>query len=329
MADEKTAPEAEVDVDSLDDKAFEDLKSSMRGEPDEGAQQQAEEKPSRARDEETGRFAKTEQKPEGEQDSDEAGRTKTETVPHAKFHRANERAKQAEAERDQMKADREKAYDRLRQLLELQQAPAQQQKPEETVPRFTDDPVKAGQWMQDQILTQREQEAANAKAREQQTQQDQVWNEAYSSIGAELDAQAKEDPTVVDAYNYLRESMGREMLAMGYTRQAAIAELDKIERQHILFMAQNRLDPGDYLKGLSQARGWAPKPAAEQQQQKPVAEQIAQREDTRKASLSLGKTGGGVTNTGAITPEQLLEMSDAEFDAYKKKHGSVSAAFLN
>jgi len=34
-----------------------------------------------------------------------------------------------------------------------------------------------------------------------------------------------------------------------------------------------------------------------------------------------------VTNTGRTTPEDILEMSDAEFDAFKKKHGSVAYAF--
>ena len=35
----------------------------------------------------------------------------------------------------------------------------------------------------------------------------------------------------------------------------------------------------------------------------------------------------GDQNTGVTTPQELLDMSDEEFEAYKKKHGSVSYAF--
>ena len=48
---------------------------------------------------------------------------------------------------------------------------------------------------------------------------------------------------------------------------------------------------------------------------------IAKREEARKASMSLGKTGGAVSNTGKVTPEQLNDIKDilmqTEFDSWK------------
>jgi hypothetical protein len=332
MTEKVSPPEAEIDVDSLDDKAFEELKGKMRGdepgEPetktDEPAESEAQ-KAERARDEQ-GRFTKAEDKAEERPDDEaKADKPKPDTVPHAKFNQANERRKQAEAERD-------KAVQRLRELLELQQQPREAAKPVE-VPKVTEDPVKALDWTTGKVAAWEEQQVNEARARQEQEQQEAIYTQAEQAIAPVLQAEAAEDPSIVEAYNYLRNSMGRELMRMGYSEPEAVQQLNMIERQHTLFMAANQLDPGEYLKGLAGDRGWAPKPAEQVQQPaeqpNPVAK-IAEREEVRKASLSLGKTGGGVANTGAVTPEQLLDMSDAEFEAFKKQHGgSVAAAFMN
>lgn len=321
MADEKPGDEPEVDVDSLDDKAFEDLKGKMRGD-DEPAPAEAEQQAAdRVARDEQGRFAKAEPKEEqGEpEEQGEAERQKSDTVPHAKFHQANERRKAAEAEAA-------KAKDRLRQLLEMQ--PAAPQQPE--VPNAPADPMNGLAWAVDEVAAIKRERAEQAAQREEYQRAEAIYSEAARVVSPVLTAQEEADPTIRAATEYLRNSVARELLSMGYGQQQAREQLQQMERDHVFHIATNNLDPGGYIKALAGARGWNPQPVVEQQQQVDPAAQISQREEARKASLSLGKTGGGVTNTAAITPEQLLEMSDAEFEAYKKKHGgSVAAAFVN
>jgi hypothetical protein len=310
VADEKPAEVADVDVDALDETQFEELKTKMRAdEPAETAEtpevkagepETEEQKAERARYEQ-GRFTKADDKPAD-------AKPKQETVPHAKFNQANERRKAAEAERD-------KALDRLRQLLELQQQPPTVQQ-QGDVPTVVKDPVAAIDWTQQQIIDRNQRDAQAAAERETAQRQEAVYAQAEQMVGPIVRAQAEADPDLAEAYKHMRNSMGRELLRMGYSEADAVAQLTRIEREHVLYMAMNNLDPGEYIKGLAETRGWAPKPPAPPVEEKPVAEKIAVREEARVASLSLGKTGGGVTNTGRVSPEQLLEMSDADFEAY-------------
>lgn len=322
-SEETPAPAPEIDVDSLSEAEFSDLKTKIRSEAP------VEAPPAVKQDEPAPAAQKTEQgAPEPSDDDDTGDELNADgtrkTVPHGQYHRERERRKAAETAR--MEADQRfaKLAERTQQLLQPQPVPqAQQQEPE--IPDADVDPQGAIKWAKEQLLGI----ASERKAQQEAEQQQQQVAAVLNSVNARLEQDIAADPTVKDVRLALRKSYGEEYLAMGYTPQQAVQAVNDLERQHAVFMYQNNIAPGDYLKRLGAARGWTPKAAepANDAGQQTEADRIAKQEQTRIASLSLGKTGGAVVNTGVITPEQLLDMSDEDFDAYKKKHGSVATAF--
>jgi hypothetical protein len=319
MAENDTAPAPEIDVDSLSEAEFSDLKTKIRSET-------AVEAPPAAEQGEPAPAAQPNPDAPSDDDADDTelnadGTRKT--VPHGQFHRERERRKAAEDERQKLAENYQKLLDRTTQLL---QPPPQAEPEEPAIPSWAGpDPLAAGEWTQKELIALKTQLAEKSKQEQERANVSQVLN----SVNAVLERDIQADPTVKDAHQALRKSYGEEYLAMGYTPQQALQAVNELERQHAIFMYQNNIPPGEYLKRLGAARGWvakAPEPANDTNQQT-EAERIAKQEQTRIASLSLGRTGGAVVNTGTITPEQLLDMSDEDFDAYKKKHGSVATAF--
>jgi hypothetical protein len=317
MTDENPAPEPEIDVDALDDKAFDEFKGKMRAEQPEEAPKDPNPTPQK------------DAAPDGSDDDDAPTDGDVKTVPHGQFHRERERRKAAEAEREKLRADHQRLMERTQQLLEAGIQPPQQQQAPQADPEIPDpdvDPQGAIKWVREQVLATQKAERERAQQNEQASQVEQV----LQNVNAVLENEIKADPSVKDAHNAWRKSVGMELLAVGYTEQQALQALNQTEREHALFIAQNNIPIGDYLKRLASARGWqakAPDPAPANDAGLTEAEKIAKREELRLASQSLGKGGGAVVNTGVTSPQELLDMSDAEFEAYKKKHGSVAHAF--
>lgn len=320
MADDIPAEAPEIDVDALDDKAFGELKGKMRAELPVEAPQEAKPAPEAAKDQKADDKA-----PDAATDDDAEPDGKAETVPHGQFHRERERRKAAEAEKQQMADNYQKLLDRTTQLLQVQQPAQQEQSGEPVIPTWDADPLAAGSWTQKELIDLKKQ-IDRDRAEKQEAQ---AWQQTANAVVIEFNQAAAADPTIPQAYEALRESQAREYLAMGLSLPEVKAELDRAEREHVLYAKSRNINIGAYIKGLASARGWAP---AQVQQDnintgKTEAEKIEEREATRLASQSLGKGGGAVVNTGITSPQELLDMSDDEFEAYKKKHGSVAHAF--
>jgi hypothetical protein len=117
--------------------------------------------------------------------------------------------------------------------------------------------MAAGKWTQDEVIALKEKLAAEENRRNEEAVVGQVLN----SVNNVLQQTIQADPSVKDAHDAWRNSMGNEMLAMGYTQQQAMQTIRDTERQHALFIAQNNIPVGEYLKRLAGARGWQAKPA--------------------------------------------------------------------
>lgn len=333
MADEAgVRPE---DIDDLDDKAFEELKAGMMADdppedadtPPEPIEDKTETK-AENRDEK-GRFKKAEAQQDEDADDDLDGEPegKSQTVPHAKFHRANERAK----EEARLRKEAEDRFARLAErLAQLEEAKQPQKEPEPEGPAIPgpDDPVGRINWTVETLREQIEQQNRSRSEQEAASAEEQHWQRAQAFAAQQFAQAEQSDQELRPAYDYLLQSFQREAEAYGLQGQMLQQHLAHVEREHIRYALQNNMTIPEYIKRLATARGFAHKPAEPEPAPKPdPVQQITEREEARKASLSLGKTGGGVSNTDKLTPERLLEMSDAEFAAFKDKYGSVGAVF--
>lgn len=320
MAEENAAPEAEIDVDAMDDAQFADLKSKMREEPAKEPEKPAEPEP----------VVDDKATPADDLDLDEptADGKKRETVPHATFHRANERRKAAEAAAQTAQATANKAMERLQALLDAQREPEPDQEDPATAIPDDNDPIALLRWTKAEILARKQAEAAQAEASKKEQSERQAFSQMFDKVNADFSSAVAADPSISDAHKALRGSIAAEMEAIGYSQQEIAKAIIDTENQHLAYIAHNKLEVGPYIKKLAAARGWQAKAAPTLDPPGETdADRINKREELRLASLSLGKGGGAVVNTGDTTPEQLLDMSDTEFEAYKKKHGSVRRAF--
>lgn len=198
----------------------------------------------------------------------------------------------------------------------------QQAKPEQpeapAVPKFGADPIAAGEWTQEQILAILNDQKAE-KERTATVQREEAEFRAVAEVVIQdYEATKQADPSLDDAYNALRKSQGEELLAMGYSIPQAKAELDRMERDHIKFVASRGMPIGSYIKALASARGWQPGAPSAQQPAKVDLKAIA---DTQQRHQSLSDAPGGE----AIPPldaKALARMSDKDFKAWMSKKGN-------
>lgn len=187
------------------------------------------------------------------------------------------------------------------------------------IPKFGADPIAAGEWTQEQIIALLDAQKAEREQTATQQREEQEFQAVAQTVMQDYQATKQVDPSIDDAYNALRKSQGEEMLAMGYTQKDAIAELDRLEREHIKFVAARGLPIGNYIKALASARGWQPgaaaaAPTAAKTDLKAVAE-------TQQRHQSLSDAPGGE----AIPPldaKALARMSDKDFKAWMSKKGN-------
>jgi len=325
-ADEKepeTLPDSDIDEDALDalpPEEFEKLKRGEREAPQKDAKPP--EKEAAVKD---------------EFDVD----PKSETVPHATFHRTNERRKAAEAERaaaatraEQAEARANTAMQRMAELLEASKpAPAKIEEPAVDLgPDPEIDPIGALKW-------QREQRAADFEARKtadaqagQQRQEQGQQAELLRAAANDVQAFKQQTPDYDQARNFYWNQRGPELMALGYSQEQAIQliEQDELNIAHTALTRQQ--SPAKTLYAIAKARGYTPtiehdaaeKPNGAEQPRdadgkfKAAAAAMDKREATKAAAKSLGGSGGS-DDVGTLTAQSIVDMSESEFRAFKKK----------
>lgn len=206
---------------------------------------------------------------------------------------------------------------RWNEYLAAQQAPKQPE-PEKPVIPGPDDPMGRLNWTAEQLIAQQAEQQRQAAEREQQTAQEREFNAAFTRVDADFRAAAAVDPTLNDAYNALRESQGKELLAIGYSIPEAKAELDRVEKQHVLYVAQRGISIADHIKNLAQVRGWQAKaPEAAPAPKTDLAAVAA----AQQRHQSLSDAPGGET-VPVMDAKQLANMTDKQFKAWMSKKGN-------
>jgi hypothetical protein len=226
---------------------------------------------------------------------------------------------EARAEAREAKQQAKLMEDRWNAFLAGQQ---QQDKPAAAeppaVPKAGADPIGSIEWTQAQVVALLDKQKADAERTATQTREEQEFQSVAQTVIQDYEATKQADPTIDDAYNALRKSQGEEMLAMGYSIPEAKAELERLEREHIKFVASRGLPIGNYIKALASARGWQAGAPAVQQPAKVDLKAVA---ETQQRHQSLSDAPGGEA-VPPLDAKALARMSDKDFKAWMSKKGN-------
>jgi hypothetical protein len=235
---------------------------------------------------------------------------KPSTVPHQALHAERERRRAVEKELQQAREDRARFDERLR----IMQERSQPQREEPQLPNPQEDPIGALEALQRQLAERDQREREQRREHEQQTQQQQEYNQFVGAYRQQVDEYSQSEPALRDAYNHFVKSRIDEIRAVGYDQQTA-AKIFEDEELRIAAMAmQQGVNPGERIVSLAKMRGWAPRAAGDE-----AEERVAATREAVSRGKTLAGTGGGAAIT-EMTVEKLLKMSDDEFDAWTSKN---------
>jgi hypothetical protein len=230
--------------------------------------------------------------------------------------------------RAEMKAERDKRIetekqnavlmDRLQRIVEAQQQPEQAKQQVAEIPDPAVDPQGAIEWATNQIKAQQEAQKQYEKQTAEQQQAQAEWQQIYTAVATDYEQAVAADPSVKAAHEYLLNSQGEELMAMGLSKEEAQAEITRIEQAHIRFAKQRGVPIGEYLVNLAKPRGWRP-----QAQPTPTADPNAALDKLAAAvdgSTSLSNANGGAPQV--MNAEAIANMSPEQFEAWLNKNGS-------
>lgn len=207
---------------------------------------------------------------------------------------------------------------RWNDFLAAQQAPKQAEPERPAIPP-ADDPMARLNWTAEQIAAMQEQQRQSAADQARYQQEEAAYQEAFQRVDAEYVAAKQADPTLDEAYNALRKSQGEELLALGYSIPQAKQELDRMERQHVLYVTQRGISIAEHIKNLARVRGWQPAQAAIAPQAPKTDLAAVAAAQQRHQSLSDAPGGEGIAPLDA---KALARMSDKDFKAWMSKKGN-------
>ena len=322
-AAEGGAPEV-PDIDSMSDAEFEEFKN---------AHKEGEEAPEpKAKEPEAG----------GDDDDDDSEPVAgSQSVPHAKFHRVNERRKEAEKRAEEAQRNATVAMQRMAELMEAmkgRQEPEQKAEPEEPEhpgpkPSAADSPYDWAIWREKKDAWDEYQASQQRAQVDQQQHAHRQWQEAYTSVLTQFETAKQAEPELQGLYDGLRTSYAREYQAYGYSMPQIAQLVERQEAQIIQWAHANRIPIGQTIKALAESRGvqaQAPEQGGAQVPRDPATGQFKSAQDidkldqTKRASRSLN--GGAAVRTEGPTPEDIVNMSEEDFAAFKKEYGDKAMA---
>jgi hypothetical protein len=216
-----------------------------------------------------------------------------------------ERQKRAELER------------RIAMLEQLRTQPQEPEQAEEEIDEHTD-PIGA--------LTKTRQELAELKrAREQEVYVQQL-NQIASRAEAEF---SQKTPDYTQARDFIRQGRAKELQMFGVPNDQIPVIIANEERQLVQAALQQRRNPAEVVYEIAKARGHgvqAAPPPVQPAAPDPVAKTELQ---AAKQAVAPSVSSGGKPPKGELTPEALLNLNGAAFDAAWNKmfKGNKSSLF--
>lgn len=272
--------------------------------------------------------------PDAVADTPADGRSRT--VPHAQFHAANERRKQAEAKAAaaelKLATETARVQERIDLLMKAIQsaAPAEPAEPAVEVPDVAVDPVGHFKALLGQTQKTVADQAAILKGFQEQQEQSRAVNELREWGLAQERAFTQQAPDFYDAMTFMREGRHAELEAAGVVDQMA---RDRIIAGDITQIAMKSREDGanfaERLYRVAEKRGYAKRGAVAPvipplDAGTPLPDAAARAQRGRENSTTIA-TVGSVTPP-ALTPERIASMSDAAFNAWVEKARGNPAA---
>lgn len=268
--------------------------------------------------------------PEGEPESADAEpepQQRQKMVPHAALHEEREQRKAAQARTRELEEAQAKLLARTDELLQRaiqQPQPGQQEKVADQGPNPEEDPIGYLTWANTKLAERQQEYDRHLQQQNEQSQQYQALSQLQSeALAAEAEFRS-ETPDYDQAAQFMQQSRSRELQAMGYNGQQVSEQL-RYEAIGLAARArENRTNPGKLIYDMAQARGYVPSQAGEP----PVAAPGAPGQPTaqeRLQTVSAGQrqsrtlSGASGSAPSPMTAQRLLEMSEADFAAYKAK----------
>lgn len=252
--------------------------------------------------EEAPQAAETPEAPKEEVKADEPKEEKL--VRLEALHEERGKRKQVQRELEQMKQNQAVLADRLNQIYQAQQ-------PQPQIPDASQDPLAN----HDARLAQQEQRAQwlidQEQRRNHDAQQANLKQQVVGWYSAQAAEFAKETPDFGGAYQHIKQLRAAELQAMGYNAMEAKQALENDEMSVVARAYQSGENPAAVIYRMAQATGYKKSAPAGQEKMKTLQKGV-------EASKTLGVGGAAAGNP---TPEQIANMSDAEFAELKAKLG--------
>lgn len=275
----------------------------------------------------------------GDAGQDEDGEPgKTDKVDFKRYDYERNRRKAAEEARAQ---ERERYERRFEELLALAQQRSDQSKPAaeaETpqVPNAAEEPYEALQWAVERLANMDQQQRETQAETQQRQEHDQQMAQFFGQVADIYAKEVETDPSVGEAYQIAEQSFVNEMQFRGVPAFQINQALANYRANFAIEWANGAgkqgMPLGEFIKGVAKARGWAPNPAGQGDQQQPAPTNGnggQQQQDTTEAARrarTLSNGGGSPGVNDMPTAQQMLEMDDAEWDAHMAKFGGLSGA---
>jgi hypothetical protein len=267
--------------------------------------------------------------PNAEEERPEVERKKPTTVPHQALHEERTRRKAAEQAAAQVREQYARDMALINQrLAQMHQAPQQAQQPAAPPPKWREDPIAAGESMEQRLarLEGERQQAEQAQRHYAQQEAEEaqrraVWEQTYSGAVDEWEAYKAEDPDANDAYQHVLNAKLAEFTDVyGLNPQQAQAELQRFEAESIIYARSRNIPISKLVTGMAKASGFRPKSSD-------PAAKVAKIADARSRGTSLSSAGGPPAQT-AMTAERLLTMPPDEFVRWTAKNPKTTKRLM-
>lgn len=315
MTKRQAEPVTPENVDDLTDEQLTEVMEGMQGEePQEPEKAEAKPAPEPEGDESSEPAAS---------DDEDTGKEppKAETVDFKRFDYERNRRKEAERLAQEKEAEWARRFD---ELMKAQKGPEKKEPEAPAIPDWEEDPIARMQSVEQRIeefMSGVKGQTEEQKAAQQQREQEQ-W--VIATADQTFAKAAPDNPDIQEAMDFAIQAVQQELQAKGFYGPAFQQEY---QRQIVHYAANAPQDPRDFAEYVRRnARYWGWGGSQKQEQEQAAQPQVDTNEAQRRAK-SLSNGGGSPGVSDSITPEQLLNMSEKEFNAYMEKHGSVSAAF--